>query len=212
MKVNEIFYSIEGEGIRAGVPCVFIRLFGCNIRCKYCDSLYACEGDDYTEMSIDDILKKVVEYDCPNVTVTGGEPLIHEGINDLLDELDKRCFKVNVETNGTVEPTKEYCHVFYTMDFKTGASGMTKAMNVLAFVALKPTDVIKFVVGSKEDLVQSVKFYQNLGVEAIPFVSPVFGQIEPCEIAEFLKENHLNKWRLQLQIHKFIWDPQKRGV
>lgn len=216
MKVNEIFYSIEGEGIRAGMPCVFIRLYGCNLNCSYCDTRYSCEGNEYKEMTIQEIIAKVKEYGCHNVTVTGGEPLIHEDIDKLLFELSNHGFWTNVETNGSVIPIRTVLgsipFVFYTMDFKTCASGMTKKMDVEAFTMLEEADVIKFVVGSIADLEQSVKFYKNNFIKAIPFVSPVFEMIEPKGIAEFLKEYHLDNWRLQLQLHKYIWDPQKRGV
>lgn len=216
MKVNEIFYSIEGEGKRAGLPCVFIRLYGCNLNCSYCDTRYSCENNEYTEMSVHEIIEKVKEYNCKNVTVTGGEPLIHEDIDRLLFALSNHSFWTNVETNGSVIPIRTVLgnipFVFYTMDFKTGASGMTDKMDIEAFTMLEEADVIKFVVGSVGDLDQSVKFYKNNFIKAIPYVSPVFGMIEPKEIAEYLKEYHLNDWKLQLQLHKYIWDPKKRGV
>lgn len=216
MKVNEIFYSIEGEGKRAGLPCVFIRLYGCNLNCSYCDTRYSCEGNEYTEMTVREIIEKVLEFGCKNVTVTGGEPLIHEDIDKLLFELSNHSLWTNVETNGSIEPIRtvlgQIPHVFFTMDFKTGASGMTHKMNIEAFTMLEDNDVIKFVVGSVGDLDQSVKFYKNNFIKAIPYVSPVFGMIEPKEIAEYLKEYHLDNWKLQLQLHKYIWDPKKRGV
>lgn len=214
MKVNEIFYSIEGEGIRAGMPCTFIRLHGCNLNCSYCDTRYSCEGNEYTEMKIDDILCEVSKFNCHNITVTGGEPLIHKDIEELISALSQNGYFINIETNGSKKPLLYHfiSHVFYTMDFKTGASGMTDRMNEDAFKELEDTDVIKFVVGSIEDLDQSVQFYNDNFIKAIPFVSPVFGKIEPAEIAEYLKEHHLDSWRLQLQLHKYIWDPKKRGV
>lgn len=212
MKVNEIFYSIEGEGVRAGLPCVFIRLFGCNLNCSYCDTRYACVGKDYEEMSIKEIMTKVKSFGCPCVTVTGGEPLIHEDIVDLLEELVSEHYFVNVETNGSIVPPILAKWLFYTMDYKTNASGMSNKMNIDAFQALGHYDVIKFVVGSIADLNQAVKFYKENDIKAIAFVSPVFGQIEPKEIAEYLKKNGLHWWKVQLQLHKYIWSPQERGV
>lgn len=212
MKVNEIFYSIEGEGIRAGMPCVFIRLFGCNLNCSYCDTRYSCVGNDYKEMTVEDICIAVARYQCPNITVTGGEPLIHEDIYKLLRTLSDNDYYVNVETNGTKEPFDDLNNVFYTIDFKTNISGMSDKMNIRAFKALGCTDVIKFVVGSIEDIEQSIKFYYENGVKAVPYISPVFGKIEPKMIAEYMKRRGLNDWRLQLQLHKYIWEPQKRGV
>lgn len=212
MKVNEIFYSIEGEGIRAGIPCVFIRLYGCNLNCLYCDTRYSCENDEYVEMTVPQIIEEVKKFDCPNITVTGGEPLIHEDIYELLKTLSDNKYSVNIETNGTKEPFEYMEGVFYTMDYKTNASGMSDKMNLGAFMALDGEDVIKFVVGSVEDLDQAVKFYYENGISAEVFVSPVFGKIEPKDIAEYLKANSLSDWRLQLQLHKYIWEPQKRGV
>lgn len=211
MKVNEIFYSIEGEGKRAGMPCVFIRLFGCNLSCSYCDSQYACAGNDYKEMSIEEIMSEVRKYDCPCVTVTGGEPLIHSDIKELLRTLDYEDYYVNVETNGTKLPFG-FKNVFYTIDFKTKSSGMSDKMNLDAFKEIVPTDVLKFVVGSKEDLDQAYNFVMDNRIICNIFVSPIFGKIEPSEIVEYLKEHHLNHWRIQLQLHKYIWEPQKRGV
>lgn len=210
MLVNEIFYSIEGEGIRAGMPCVFIRLFGCNLNCSYCDTRYSCEGDEYQVMSIQEILDRVEFFACPNVTVTGGEPLIHNGINTLLSVLVDRGYKVNVETNGSIEPVVS--GPIYTVDFKTKCSNMSDKMNVRAFTALDKTDVVKFVVASVDDLEQALSFVEGNNIVANIFVSPVFGKIELSEIADFLKEHKLYNWRMQLQLHKYIWEPTMRGV
>lgn len=210
MKVNEIFYSIEGEGIRAGMPCVFIRLHGCNLNCSYCDTRYSCEGNDYCEMSVPEILERVKNYNCENVTVTGGEPLIHKDIDELLLELKRAGYSINVETNGTIVP--KIPEIIYTVDYKTNASGMSDKMNIEVFDALDDTDVIKFVVGSIEDLQQARDFIFAHTTLANIFVSPVFGMIEPSVIVDFLKENNLTDWRVQLQLHKYIWEPKKRGV
>ena len=193
MKVNEIFYSIEGEGIRAGMPCTFIRLFGCNLNCSYCDTRYACEGDDYKYMSILEILDAVKEIGCPNVTVTGGEPLMHDGIRSLLRSLVAEGYKVNVETNGSFIP--EIGNVIYTVDFKTKSSGMSEYMKLDAFKALEKDDVIKFVVGSQEDLGQALSFVEQNDIKAQVFVSPIFGKIELVDIANFLTKHKLHNWR-----------------
>ena len=210
MLVNEIFYSIEGEGIRAGMPCVFVRLFGCNLNCSYCDTRYSCEGTDYTVMSVQEVVDAVENFHCPNVTITGGEPLIHSGINTLLTTLVNDGYKVNVETNGSVVP--EIDGPIYTVDFKTKCSGMSDKMNVKAFTVLDRSDVVKFVVASIEDLEQALSFVEGNNIVANIFVSPVFGKIELSEIAEFLKKHRLYNWRMQIQLHKYIWEPTKRGV
>jgi 7-carboxy-7-deazaguanine synthase len=210
MKVNEIFYSIEGEGIRAGLPCVFIRLYGCNLNCSYCDTRYSCEDNEYREMSIYEIIEEVKKYNCPNITVTGGEPLMHEGVDILLEALKRFDFNINVETNGSIMPRIK--DILYTVDYKTFSSGMTSYMNKDAFTCLTENDVIKFVVGSIDDLEQAKAFIEEIKPRAHIFVSPIFGKIEAAEIAEYLKNNSLNNWRHQLQMHKYIWKPTERGV
>lgn len=213
MKVVEIFNSIEGEGKRAGLPATFIRLFGCNLRCSYCDSMYAVEGNDYTEMSVEEILDKVEVFDCPNITLTGGEPLIHMDVLSLLEELCKRKYWVNVETNGSVlAPYRPLgTGLFYTVDYKTSSSGMQYKMNEKVFEELKPYDVIKFVVGSDEDLAQALHIGKKYPKPYI-YLSPVFGQIECKQLVEFILKNKLWNWKVQLQLHKFIFDPNARGV
>lgn len=210
MKVNEIFYSIEGEGIRAGMPCTFIRLFGCNLHCSYCDTRYACEGNDYEDMSIADIMEKVKSYGCPNITLTGGEPLMHTDSGDLIKTLVQNGYKVNIETNGTIIP--KHFNVLYTVDFKTISSGESDKMNLGAFRCLTEDDVIKFVVGSIEDMEQARRFIEDNNIRANVFVSPIFGKIKLEDIANYLTENKLHNWRMQLQMHKYIWKPDTRGV
>lgn len=216
MKVVEIFKSIEGEGKRAGLPCTFIRLFGCNLRCKYCDTKYGWSSeysDDAKEMSIEQIVEEAVRIGVPHITITGGEPLIHDDLFLLLSELAKRNFWVNVETNGTMLPK---CHdvpnIFYTMDYKTNASGMSDEMNMEAIQTLQCKDVLKFVVGSIEDCKQAKDIIDNIKPEAAIYFSPVFGKIEPKEIVEFLLSNEMYNCNVQVQLHKIIWPADMRGV
>lgn len=216
MKVVEIFKSIEGEGKRAGLPCTFIRLFGCNLRCKYCDTKYGWSSkyaEDAKEMSIEQIVEEAVKIGVPHVTITGGEPLIHDDLFLLLSELAKRNFWVNVETNGTMLPK---CHsfpnIFYTMDYKTNASGMSDEMNMGAIQTLQSKDVLKFVVGSIEDCKQAKDIIDNIKPEAAIYFSPVFGEIEPKEIVEFLLNNEMYNCHVQMQLHKIIWPVDMRGV
>jgi len=216
LKVVEIFSSIEGEGIRAGELCTFIRLAGCNLRCSYCDTPYAQEDDNDSKiMHPDEIVAKCVDLGNTNITVTGGEPLIHPHIMDLLGFLCASSFMVNVETNGSmpiakykVSPAFEQT-LFFTMDYKCKSSGMNKQMDKNAMKDLGPFDVLKFVVGNREDLEQSLKFKDYV---CYKYLSPVFGQIEPKEIVEFMKENNLQDYRLQVQLHKIVYPPEMRGV
>ena len=217
MIVNEIFYSIEGEGKRAGQLAVFIRLAGCNICCSYCDTKYALKHDQGTEMSIPEILSKVEELagsDLKNVTLTGGEPLIHEHVYDLIDELMEGGYEVNVETNGTILPELDsrYHSLFYTMDYKSLSSGQTDKMNEEAIKNLHSADVLKFVVSDIKDLLQAVDVVNKYRPEAKIYVSPVFGKIEPKEIVDFMQSWDLHGWTLQLQLHKLIWSADMRGV
>lgn len=212
MKISEIFVSINGESLYAGLRTVFIRTFGCNIRCSFCDSLYAVEGTDYVDMSIDDILDKVDQYQCRRVTFTGGEPLIQKDALQLVQRLVNKGYTVEIETNGAVdiEPYNKMDNVVITMDWKCPTSGMNSRMLDSNLHKLRPTDVIKFVVGSHDDLLEMERIDRM--TEAQSYVSPVFGAIELKDIANYLIANHLNNIRFQLQIHKCIWESNKRGV
>lgn len=213
MKVVEIFNSIEGEGKRAGLPCTFIRLYGCNLNCSYCDSRYACDDNYYMIMSIEEILEQLEFYGCENVTVTGGEPLIHPGIEKLLSTLVDKGYWVNVETNGSVKLPIKDVRLFYTVDYKTNVSGMSDKMNSETFEQMNPiTDVIKFVVGSVDDLNQALEVTEKYSAKYNIYISPVFGKIEAKAIVEYIKSHKLWNWKVQLQLHKYIFDPNARGV
>lgn len=214
MLVNEIFKSIEGEGIRTGYPVTFIRLYGCNLDCSYCDTSYSCEGKDYTKMQIPSIVKEVEKLEVKRITLTGGEPLIHKNVEGLMDELLNEGFEVNIETNGSVDiyPYIKKPNVIITMDYKSISSGENSKMNPSNFRYLREQDVLKFVVGSKEDLVDMKRIIETYSPSCNIFVSPIFNQIETSEIVEFIKDNKLNEVRVQVQLHKIIWEPSKRGV
>lgn len=211
MKVVEIFKSIDGEGIRAGYPVTFIRLEGCNLRCSYCDTRYSYENAEFTEMTVDEVYTKVFKLGCERITLTGGEPLIHEDVKALIYKLHDNGFEVNIETNGSID-IEQYRlrNNIITMDYKCPSSGMTESMLLSNLELLRKKDVLKFVVGSKEDLdvCRDIKKYTNAQI----FISPVFGQIEPREIVEYMLEHDMQDCRIQLQLHKFIWPPEMRGV
>lgn len=205
-RVSEIFDSIEGEGKRAGDLATFIRLIGCNLNCGYCDSRYTFHGGE--EMDVEDIIKRVT-FD--RVTLTGGEPLIWD-VAPLLDLLwDKQ---VNVETNGSRDISRyfKYGNVFFTVDWKCGTSGMSSHMLPDNFYNLRPQDVLKFVVGSIGDLEEAERVCKRFKPKCPVYISPVFEEIEPRDIVEFMKAHKKQDWKIQLQLHKFIWEPNRRGV
>lgn len=236
MKVVEIFRSIDGEGIRAGLPATFIRLYGCNLGCLYCDTRYGCEGDNYSEMSIEQIMEQVRSLKVPSVTVTGGEPMIHKGIKKLLSALVEEGYDVNVETNGTMFPfryiieatdgmifdvrrgemipdkRKLYGNLFYTMDWKCASSGMEDHMRIDLVDELEENDVLKFVVGCRKDMDGALEVIEQMKSNPHIYFSPIFGRIEPKEIVDYLIEKQLWNCKVQIQMHKVIWEPEKRGV
>lgn len=224
MKVVEIFRSVEGEGKRVGLVCTFIRLFGCNLACEYCDTPYGWQKEyagEAQEMSIDEIVTVCKALGVKNITVTGGEPLIHRDIKELLERLFHEGFWVNVETNGSIKPSLFHSQLFYTMDFKTNASGMTKAMSLDNFKPLGNGDVIKFVVGSLEDCAQAKAWLDqleaywkesNTWIHPEIYFSPVFGRILPSDIVDYLIEHEMYDCHVQVQLHKVIYHPNQRGV
>ena len=220
MKVSEIFKSIEGEGLRTGLPAVFIRLHGCNSRCSYCDSMYAVEGNDYKQINVAQILDAVKEYgDITHVTLTGGEPLIHPDVENLLRQLSDIGYRVNIETNGTIPCKWHFPGLFYTMDWKCKSSGMTAKMKMENLETLGADDVLKFVVGTVEDLEETESVVKKLAEKKsdMPhvFVSPVFGKLSNEEIVNWLLNSATmvkNNARFQVQLHKIIWNPERRGV
>lgn len=226
MKVVEIFNSIDGEGIRTGQTATFIRLAGCNLRCSYCDTLYALFGEDepceYTEMTIDEIISRVNSR-YKRVTLTGGEPLLHKDSAELVSRLIGGGYEVNIETNGAVDIADFSARVgnienmFYTIDYKLPSSEMTDRMIWDNFLKLRPCDVVKFVVGSDEDvnMMKSVMDRLTETYDVMPhiYAGVVFGSYEPqALISHIMNEPVLKDVVFQLQIHKVIWDAEERGV
>lgn len=218
-KVAEIFTSINGEGTKAGQTAVFVRFTGCNLNCSYCDTKWANEPDaEYTLMTDKEILNRIKETGIKNVTLTGGEPLLRDGIHELLEEIAKDGFlQAEIETNGSID-LRPFCDIenrpSFTMDYKLPSSGMEKHMYLENFDLLEKKDTVKFVSGSSKDLKKALEIIRKyyLSKRCHVYISPVFGSIEPAEIVDFMVENKLNDINLQLQLHKFIWDPNMRGV
>lgn len=217
-KVAEIFSSINGEGIRAGELAVFVRFRGCNLNCSYCDTSWANQQDTpFTPMDGEEILKAVLETGIRNVTLTGGEPLLVPGVGEIIELLGSSGLSVEIETNGSVDLApfnKLRSRPLFTMDYKLPGSGMENKMNLSNFERLKKCDTVKFVAGSKEDLERALEIIgaYSLTERCHVYFSPVFGRIDPAYMVEFMKDHKINGVRLQLQLHKFIWDPMARGV
>lgn len=216
--VVERFVSLNGEGERAGEPAVFIRLAGCPLRCSYCDTGYALSFDAPCElMDADEIAAYISDTGIRDVTLTGGEPLAAEGIRDLLLRLSKLPVRVEIETSGAVDLS--VCRGIdpppvITVDYKLPSSGMEGRMIPDNFTELSAEDTVKFVVGTPEDLERAAQIIQqyHLTKQCHVHISPVWGKLPLRDIADFITERRLNGVRMQLQLHKIIWDPNTRGV
>lgn len=217
--VVEKFVSINGEGTKAGQLAVFVRFAGCNLDCNYCDTKWANKVDvpfdTLTEFEIYDYIKST---GVTNVTLTGGEPLLRENIENLLRILssDKSLY-VEIETNGSVELNQFRDiseNLSFTVDYKLPGSGMERMMNLENYKDLRKEDTVKFVVSHRADLDKARQIIEeySLTEKCNVYISPVFGRIEPVEIVDYMVEYKMNKVNMQLQLHKFIWDPEMKGV
>lgn len=216
--VVEKFVSINGEAARAGELAVFIRFRKCNLHCSYCDTRWAnAESVPADMMTAAEITDYVNGTGIVNVTLTGGEPLLQEGIAELTDMLIASGHRVEIETNGSISiaglADRDKRPVF-TLDYKLPGSGMESHMLTENYGYLRPADTVKFVSGSLSDLERAAEIIAEyrLTERCSVYISPVFGDIDPAAIVDFMREHRLNGVRLQLQLHKFIWAPDKRGV
>jgi 7-carboxy-7-deazaguanine synthase len=218
-KVVETFTSINGEGQKAGELAVFIRFAGCNLSCSYCDTMWANQPETpYTSMTEQELVQIVRDAAVRNVTVTGGEPLLQPGIRELLMELGRLPdVRIEIETNGSID-ISEYSRLpvrpCFTLDYKLPGSGMKDAMNMENYKYLTMEDTVKFVVSDETDLDWARRIiteYELQGRCGI-YLSPVFGRIEPVDIVNYMIKHRMNQVHVQLQLHKFIWNPNQRGV
>ncbi len=212
MKICEIFHSIQGETTYSGLPCVFVRTSGCNLRCSYCDTKYAYEGG--IETSVDEILVQVRSYRCSLVMITGGEPLVQrDAVNSLIDSLLRDEYKILLETNGSLSIENIDRRVVKIMDLKCPDSGMSEHMRWENLQHLCQHDQVKFVLSSRRDYEWArdvIAKYPLLGELEI-LLSTAFGRLEPESLVKWMLDDKLDA-RFQLQIHKYIWHPETRGV
>lgn len=209
MKVNEIFLSIQGEGIATGYPTIFVRFTGCNLRCSYCDTTYAY--NDGTDMTVGQVYEKIKSFKYKRVCLTGGEPLLQEDIKILLDKLSD--YEVSIETNGAVSVQGIINNNKHrvTMDMKAPSSGESDKMLFQNFEYLKDKDEIKFVIGNLEDYKWAKDVISKYYKAGIITMSPVYGKIDSRDFVENILNDGLDV-RFQIQLHKVIWDPAERGV
>jgi 7-carboxy-7-deazaguanine synthase len=211
LTITEIFHSIQGESTYAGRPCVFVRLTGCPLRCTWCDTAYAFYGGK--DMTMDDIVEQVRAFDCGLVEVTGGEPLSQPASLPLLTRLCDEGFEVLVETSGAIDTVDVDRRVHVILDVKCPGSGMADRMHWPNLDRLAPQDEVKFVIKDRADYewAREVVRRRNLSERCTVLMSPVFGEVQARDLAEWVLADKLPV-RFQLQMHKYIWAPDMRGV
>lgn len=218
-EVVELFESINGEGRFVGELSNFVRLRGCNLHCSYCDTAWACGKDAFCQMMTEEeICQRLLQSGIQRVTLTGGEPLVAPDIDVLLERLSREeRLSVEVETNGSI-PLAPFRGLLrmpsFTLDYKLQGSGMEPHMCLENFRDVAPCDTVKFVVSSRADLERAEEIIREYALteRCAVFFSPVFSSLEPVEIVAFMRERTLNQVKLQLQLHKYIWDSEQRGV
>ncbi len=202
MQVNEIFYSLQGEGKYAGMPMVFIRTVGCNLRCTFCDTKYAySHGKKY---SIDALLSETKKYSCDRICVTGGEPLIQKDIYETCTRLNKYYSLIIIETNGSL-PIKPFCNtsMMISLDIKCPSSGMADKMYYENISVLRHSDQLKFIISDEDDYIYAKKILNKYPPHTTVFMQPVWG-FSPQKLAEWILQDNLNVY-LGVQLHKILW-------
>lgn len=213
MKISEIFFSLQGEGVEIGLPTVFVRLFACDLRCSWCDTMYAVEGRDYREMGIGDVRAEVDKLDCKRVCITGGEPLVQKKeVSALAESLIADGYEIVLETSGHKMPPA----VFWTegcvisMDCKCPGSGMHERMDFTLFEKLRPRDQLKFVIADERDYDYAADILKKYYIQANVIFQPVEGTGLGW-ISKRVLSDRLRGVRVLPQLHKIIWG-NKRGV
>ena len=210
LKINEIFYSIQGESSYAGLPCIFIRLTYCNLRCSYCDTDYAFYNG--TDMKISEIISDINKYPAKLIMITGGEPLLQENCIHLMQELLNKSYSVMLETSGSLKLKDVPKSVIKIVDFKCPTSNMMNKNDWTIITDIQKEDEIKFVIANKEDYDWSKKMIKKYNLNKVcPILfSPVYNKIDMSTLADWILKDGLNV-KLQMQLHKHIWG-EKKGV
>ena len=210
LKINEIFYSLQGESSRIGIPTIFIRLTGCPMRCNYCDTAYAFhEGKNY---SFDEIINEIQQYKTNFITVTGGEPLAQKSCKDFLAKLTNLGYEVSLETGGAISIDQVHEKVKIILDIKTPGSGEVENNFWENLTLIKDQDEIKIVITNHDDykwakkLIKKKNLYEKYDI----LFSPSYSDLDPNKLAEWILEDNLSV-RMQVQLHKIIWG-EKKGV
>jgi len=213
LRVNEIFYSIQGESSFAGFPCIFVRLTGCNLRCSYCDTQYAYQ--EGKELSLDVIIKQIEKYRCSLVEITGGEPLIQEETPLLISNLLDKGYRVLLETNGSLDVSMIDRRCVRIIDIKLPGSGEAHRNFLENLNELHDKDELKFVIGGQNDYVYAKEILnripEDLSEKIVINFSPLWGMLEPALLADWILNDRLAV-RLNIQLQKIIWPPGMRGV
>ncbi len=211
LRVNEIFHSVQGEGTRAGVRCVFVRLTGCHLRCTWCDTEYAFHEGAW--MTLDEIVTQVRDYNCPTVELTGGEPLLQPGAFPLLTQLADAFESVLLETSGAVSIAEVDPRVVRIVDIKCPGSGEVERNHWPNIELLTPRDEIKFVIADRDDYewAKDVLARHDLPKRCPVILAPVYGALAPLDLTNWVLADRLDV-RIGLQLHKLIWEPDTRGV
>ncbi|MFD0678168.1 MULTISPECIES: 7-carboxy-7-deazaguanine synthase QueE [unclassified Paenibacillus] len=217
----EIFETVEGEGTGAGFPTVFVRLFGCNLRCTWCDTKYSYPPEEADRvMTIGEIVEEVRKYRSTRICLTGGEPLLY---GDKSAALIKALLQIetltdlHIETNGAIDVSPfmdsiDSPLVRYIVDYKLPDSGETDKMILSNFAKLRKQDELKFVIGSDRDFNEAVRVLEHYSTEALPLFSPVWETMPPAKLVQLMLDHGLSHVKLNMQLHKIIWDPATRGV
>lgn len=212
LNLIEIFHSIQGETSLIGFPTVFVRLAACNLRCTWCDTSYSFgRGKPHT---LQEILRQIDEFQCHHVCITGGEPLLQENVYPLMSTLCDRGHIVSLETGGSLDTSKTDPCVRIILDVKCPGSGMSEKNHWPNLTCLRPHDEVKFVIRDKDDYTFAKEICQKYDLytrESMILLSPVHNILPSKELVSWILQDKLPA-RLNLQIHKFIWDPETRGV